>query len=413
MADTLSDPQKKDFHSITQKTYKDQACFFLNAFWKEFESKAEDIWRNYKKFLDLDRQQYNGLPKEKRPTETYVEMNSLDEFWSHKYLETYGKTLTAIEFRNEFKKIDANFDKRMSFLEFLVWEYQLSIKELMLRPQGADAGEILKAQELLNQVATAFTEAQRALDQATTTEAAAQQAEKAAVASELKAKSAAEDAKKTEEAAKNAAAVAAKAADEALARANAAAAAAREQQAAVDDLKSQEDAHAAKTKELEAKAEAGGVAGMRAKNELAQHKAEDPLPLRKAKLNAQAAAKKTEKAKQDAADSAAIAEKSKQAALTAANSAEKDRIKAEEAAAHAAHLRTAAQHATEAAKQDRLRAEEAVREAQRKLEEAEAYLEEQKRKGSGDKKGYFWWLDRELRERKEYMPKTGSAKLLF
>jgi len=413
MADTLTEPQKKDFHFVTQKTYKDQGSFFLNAFWKELESKAEDIWRCYKRFLDLDRQQYNGLPKEKRPTETYVETTSLDEFWSHKYLESHGKTLTALEFRNEFKKIDANFDKRMSFIEFLIWEYQIPIKELMLRPQGADAGEILKAQELLNQVGILFNEAQKALDQATSTEKAAQDAEKAAVASAQKAKSAAEDAKKTEEAAKQAAALAAKAADEAKARADAAEKAAREQQAAVDDLKQQETAYSAKTKELEAKAESGGVSGMRAKNELAQHLAEDPLPLRKAKLNAEAAAKKTEKAKKEAHDAADKADKTRQAAVAAANSAEKDRIKAEEAAAHAANLRAAAEKATAVARHDKELAEAAVQEAQKKVEEAEAFLEEQKRKGSGDKKGTFWWLDRELRERKEYMPKTGSAKLLF
>jgi cytoplasmic iron level regulating protein YaaA (DUF328/UPF0246 family) len=96
MAETLSEQHKNDFHQITQKSYKDQASFFLNAFWKELEPKAEDIWKCHKKFLDLDKQQWNALPKEKRPTENYTEANSLDEFWSHKYLESHGKTLTAI-----------------------------------------------------------------------------------------------------------------------------------------------------------------------------------------------------------------------------------------------------------------------------------------------------------------------------
>jgi hypothetical protein len=413
MAETLSEQHKNDFHQITQKSYKDQASFFLNAFWKEFEPKAEDIWKCYKKFIDLDKQQWNALPKEKRPTENYTETNSLDEFWSHKYLESHGKTLTAIEFRNEFKKIDANFDKRMSFLEFLVWEFNVSIKEMMMRPQGADAGEIAKAQELLEKVSVAFNEAQRALDAATATEKAAEKAEKAAVDSENKAKAAADVAKKAEDAAKSTAAAAAKDAADAKASADAAAAAAAEQQAAVNDLKAQENAHAAKTKELEGKAEAGGVGGMRAKNELAQHLAEDPLPLRKAKLTAEATAKKSAKAKQVADDAAAVAEKSKQAAAAAAHAAEQDRVKADQAAKAAADDRAEAEKATAAAKRDRQIAEDAVKDAQKKLEEAEAYLEEQKRKGSGDKKGTFWWLDRELRERKEYMPKSGSAKLLF
>jgi len=412
MADTLNDIQKKEFQVITQKTYKDQGSFFLNAFWKDFEQKTEDIWKMYKKFLDIDRQEYNALPKDKR-AENYAQNHSLDEFWSHKFLESHGKTLTIIEFRNEFKKIDANFDKRMSFLEFLIWEFNIPLKELMLRPQGADAGEILKAQELLDQVSVAFSEAQRALDQATEAERAAEKAENTARDSEHRAKLSAEAAKKTAEAAKHAADIAAKDAAAAKARADAAAAAAAEQQQAFDDLKSQEDAHAAKTKELEAKAEAGGVAGMKAKNELAQHKAEDPLPLRTAKLKAGAAAKKSEKSKQEAADAAAAAEKSKHAADTAAASAEKDRINAENAAAEAAKFRAEAEKATAAAKHDRYLAEKAVEDAQKKVAEAEAYLEEQKRKGAGDKKGTFWWIERELKERKEYMPKTGSAKLLF
>lgn len=95
------------------------------------------------------------------------------------------------------KKIDANFDKRMSFVEFLVWEFNVSIKEMMMRPQGADAGEIAKAQELLDKVSEAFNEAQRALDAATATEKAAEKAERAAVESENKAKQAAEVAKKS------------------------------------------------------------------------------------------------------------------------------------------------------------------------------------------------------------------------
>jgi len=328
-------------------------------------------------------------------------------------LESHGKTLTAIEFRNEFKKIDANFDKRMSFLEFLLWEYRISPKDLMLRPQGADAGEIIKAQELLDQVSVAFAEAQRALESASASEKAAEQAENAAKDSESRAKASVDAAKKTADEAKRAAEKAAQDAQAAKNRADAAATAAAEQQAAVNDLKAQEDAYSKKTTELQSKAEAGGVAGMKAKNELAQHLAEDPLPLRKAKLNTTAAAKKTEKAKQEAADAVAAAEKSKQVADLAADSADQYRIKAEAAAAEAAKFRLNAEDATANAKRERMASEDAVKEAQKKLAEAEEYLEEQKRKGAGDKKGTFWWLDRELRERKEYMPKTGSAKLLF
>ena len=50
---------------------------------------------------------------------------------------------------------------------------------------------------------------------------------------------------------------------------------------AAAELKAQEDAHNAKTEQLKAKCETGGlVQRNRAKNELAQHLGEDPLPVR-------------------------------------------------------------------------------------------------------------------------------------
>jgi len=347
-----------NFNAICQKPYVKQAQFFLNAFWKELHDRAEEVWKLWLKIKELDRIQYNALPPSspKRP-ETYTEGTALDEFWSHKFLESLGKTLSVVEFRNEFKKIDANCDKNMGLIEYLLWEYKFSVDELMRRPQGGATAELLKAQAMLEEVEKRFKTAQTALDKASVTEA---EARKTADASAIKAA----EANKT---------------------ADAAAAAAAEQQAALDALKAQEDAYAAKTAELTAKADAGGVSGMKAKNELAQHLSGDPLPLNKAKLTAAAAAKKTDKANQLA-----------QAASEAAYKAKVE-----------------AQKAAEAAEQDRIKAEVAVKEGERALAEAEAYLNEQKALGTGETHGTFWWLDRELKYRKEFMPKTGSAKLLI
>jgi len=124
---------------------------------------------------------------------------------------------------------------------------------------------------------------------------------------------------------------------------------------------------------------------MKAKNELAQHLGQDPLPLRKAKITAEAAAKKLEKANK--------------AAQEAKDRAEADRVKAQEAAA--------------LAESDRIAAEAAVEDGQQKLIAAEQYLEAQKAKGTGKTEGTFWWLDRELAEKKKYMPKSGKAKILM
>lgn len=344
------------FNAVCSKTYSQQGQYFLNAFWKEIGNKAEDIWNLWVKLKEIDRQQYNALPTNKKP-ETYTEGVALDEFWSHKYLESLGKTMSVVEFRQEFKKIDQNSDKSMGLAEYLLWEYKFTVEELMKRPQGGESGEILKAQAMLAEVESRFKAAQTALEQAAKTEAEALKTKETATAS----------------------------ANEATKTAEAAASAAAEQQAAVDALKDQENAYAAKTSELTTKAEAGGVSGMRAKNELAQHLGEDPLPLRKAKLSAEAAAKKTDKANNAAQAAKEAAERDREAAEKAANAAEKDRLDAENA----------------------------VKEGERALAEAEAYLEEQKAKGTGETHGTFWWMDRELAERKKYMPKSGNAKLNF
>jgi len=141
------------------------------------------------------------------------------------------------------------------------------------------------------------------------------------------------------------------------ARKNEAIAAENELKAALAALKEQEDAYNKKTEELKVKADGAGVSAMRAKNELAQHLGEDPLPLRKAKLTTEAATKKAEKARKAAEDAAELAAK--------------------------------------------------------KLQEAEEYLNEVRQRAGGETRGTYWWLDREIQERKKYMPKTGKAKLLF
>lgn len=112
------------------------------------------------------------------------------------------------------------------------------------------------------------------------------------------------------------------------------------------DVKSQEEARDARTAELTRKSQEGGVVQQnKAKNELAQHLAEDPLPLRRAKITLEAALKKAEKAR---------------APFEAATKrAEEERRRAEEA---------------------RAAAEAALEEARQRVQEAEEYMEEVKRK---------------------------------
>jgi len=128
------------------------------------------------------------------------------------------------------------------------------------------------------------------------------------------------------------------------------------------DVKAQESARDARTAELQRKSTEGGVVQQnKAKNELAQHLAEDPLPLRKAKITLEAALKRAEKA------------------------------------------RAPFEAATRAAEAARQAAEEALEDASRKVAEAEAYLEEVKAK-PGSPHGAIWWIERELQEQKKYLP---------
>jgi len=76
-----------------------------------------------------------------------------------------------------------------------------------------------------------------------------------------------------------------------------------ELQKAITELNAQEKAYNKKKEELTRKSNDESttlVARNKSKNELSQHLAEDPLPLRKAKLTSEAAAKKAEKALLDA-----------------------------------------------------------------------------------------------------------------
>lgn len=182
------------------------------------------------------------------------------------------------------------------------------------------------------------------------------------------------------EAAKKAVADAAAALSQAIAREEASTKAAKEAEkalwasetakaelaAAVAELEAQEKALADKKAGYQSKIDDPNLSAMKkgtAKNELAQLESEDPLPLRKAKITQGAALKKAEKAAKLAADE-------KEAADVAARNAAEAKADAEKAFA-----------------------------------EAENQLETLKRKGDGIAQGAIWWMERELAERRKYMPK--------
>eukprot|EP01104_Vermistella_antarctica_P010360 TRINITY_DN275_c0_g1_i1.p1 TRINITY_DN275_c0_g1~~TRINITY_DN275_c0_g1_i1.p1 ORF type:complete len:364 (-),score=124.54 TRINITY_DN275_c0_g1_i1:145-1101(-) len=304
---------------LASTVYENQATWFLNAFWDKLgkEAGAEKVWANKHKFDELD------LQKGKLG-------NELDEMQAHRFLEAFQETLTVRALRDKLRATGAIGDKvrMISLIHYLIFSHDFDWHFCVNAPQGDNQEEIKKAQALLIEV-------QQLFDASVAADAAAKTALTAAEKSEADAKQAQAD----------------------LEAANA-------------ELAAQQKAYTEKTERLEKASESGGaVTRNKAKNELAQHLAEDPLPLRRAKIDTEAAVRK-----------AARATKAAEAARAAASAAA-------------------------------VVAEAAVAEAQAKVKEAEDYLTEVKGR-SGNGQGSIWWLERQLHEAKKYMPssKGGIAK---
>jgi chromosome segregation ATPase len=290
--------------------YFEQAKAFMNAYWNEFSDEAENIWGWTHQFAALD------VDKGKEGCD-------LDEFNAHRFLEKLGETKTIRDLRQEFKDIDMDFNRRMAVLEYLLFRYKKTISDFVRRPQGDNTAEIQQAQRALDEAQASLESARIAQENATAEAQRSAQKAQESVAAEAELKQ------------------------------------------ALAELHAQEDAYNRKKDDLQRKSDdqsLGVVQRNKAKNELAQHLGEDPLPLRKAKLTTEAATKKAEKA----------------------------RILAEEAAV--------------LAEQAKVAAEQRAVEMEDKFAEAERYLEEiRSRPGGGQ--GALWWIERELKEAKKYMPK--------
>eukprot|EP01089_Gocevia_fonbrunei_P007764 TRINITY_DN1903_c0_g1_i1.p1 TRINITY_DN1903_c0_g1~~TRINITY_DN1903_c0_g1_i1.p1 ORF type:complete len:291 (+),score=111.70 TRINITY_DN1903_c0_g1_i1:91-963(+) len=228
--------------------------------------------------------------------EKHAEGSQLDELNAHRFLEKFDKTLTVSALRTKLQSAGVDRNTKTKYIpltHFLVIHYDANWKTLVNASIG-DPTEVEKAQKMLEEVQALFAELNRTADIARQAEA--------------------------------------------------------ELDAALRELKAQEDEYNSTTENLKRKSEEGGqVSRNRAKNELAQHLGQDPLPLRRAKITTEAAHKKADKAKQEA-------------------------------------------EAAEAA-------------ARQRLEEAEAYLEEV-RSRPGSAKGALWWIDRELHEAKAFLPQA-------
>jgi len=342
----MGDAEKLE--SLASLVYKDQAIAFLNAFWDKCGGEAEKLWSYVETMATIDH--------EKR-----AEGSALDEAQAHRFLEKYNETMTVSSMREKLRSTGAIGVKikLVPLIHLLIFKYNVDWKFLANAAQGSKE-EIAKAQALLDEVQAAFE----------ASEARAQEAKEAFHEA---------SSKETEAKSREAKAMAREA--EAREREAPFKAASQEVDTALADVKQQETTRDNKTEDLKRKSSEGGVVQQnKAKAELAQHLAQDPLPLSKAKITLEAALKKAEKAR---------------APFDAATK------EAEAARSEATQARTVAENARKKAEAAKVSAENALDEARRRLEEAEAYLEEAKTRLPN---GQIWWMERTLEERKKYLP---------
>eukprot|EP00007_Cunea_sp_BSH-02190019_P007929 CAMPEP_0174246722 /NCGR_PEP_ID=MMETSP0417-20130205/42214_1 /TAXON_ID=242541 /ORGANISM="Mayorella sp, Strain BSH-02190019" /LENGTH=525 /DNA_ID=CAMNT_0015326575 /DNA_START=77 /DNA_END=1654 /DNA_ORIENTATION=- len=377
-------PGSTDFEKLEylcKRTFKAQAVWFLNATWNTIgQQEAENLWNYVHKAQEID------IDHKEQGTH-------LDELQAHRLLESFDETMTVREMRTYLRQHGAIGDrvKSVPLTHWWIAKYGEDWEKLVNASQGDNKEELEEAQRRLDAVQAAFeAAAQRAKEAAAAVQEAKQReaeahaaadlakqreaeshaakAELEAALAELKAQEDAYNNKtqelkqKSEEGGvvsrNRAKAAKAQVARDREADAHAAEApfkaAQEELEAALAEMKAQEDAYNNKTAQLKQQSEEGGVVSRnRAKVQLDAHLAEDPLPLRRAKLTTEAARKKAEKA------------------------------------------RAPFEAATQIAVAARAEADAAVEEAARLVADAEAFLEEVRNR-PGSAKGTFWWMDREL-----------------
>ena len=126
---SASGGKAKTLSEVSQRTYSEQAIFFLNAMWDEHGEQAEEVWNYAATLVSLDDRGAAG--------------NEVDEMKSHRFLEKFGETMTVLELRKQMREIDHDGNKHMALIEYLVFHFKVDIETMLKRPQGTN--EDLKA----------------------------------------------------------------------------------------------------------------------------------------------------------------------------------------------------------------------------------------------------------------------------
>jgi len=414
-----------EFAKLTKKSHTDQAIWWLNGFWGDGAADyAETIWEYANIFIELQTGQKVLYGSKKF---TLEEKCDLDELQAHKFLEKLGETLTVKELRAKLKKLDIDSNNRLALSEYLLSKYNQTPQALVDSPQGGVPPEIMAeaqakvdaASESLNTATESADAAKAALDESrragaeaakclAASEKAAQEAKDALEKSNLAAAEAAETLKQS-----NLKAAEAKKAleDQEVALADAEALRA-EVQCGAEALEAEEKAYNDKIIKLENKLNDKNLSTVKRGSfvqRLAMLKAEDPLPLSKAKITQNAVLKKQKKLTkkiQKLTDAARLVQEQADEAAAASAKAKQE---ADEAAAASAKAKEEADEATKVSEEAEQKANSAVDAAQEAFVNAKAALTELKNDDSAPF-GRIWWMSRIMQEKEKYMPRRKKKK---
>lgn len=154
--EALDEKSLEYFNEVCARPFAEQAQFFLNAFWDEFGDHAEAVyavhWAKVKKVhMDSLGIAYLHEYEEGFDLDFDIGLVLFESVWKYfnetkegkAHATSYpkavipsidGRMMTSIARKKELRdKVDVNFDGRVGFLEFLLYQFQASPKTLMER----------------------------------------------------------------------------------------------------------------------------------------------------------------------------------------------------------------------------------------------------------------------------------------
>jgi len=166
----LDDASLALFNKISKEGFSKQAVFFLNAFWAEYGNQAEFIYSvhwDVIKRVDMFHRNiaYIHLYQEGNDLDFDMGLYFFEQLVKRcdseklakdpQYKGSIPQMMTSIVRKKELRdKVDVNFDGRVGFLEYLLYQYNASPKDLMDRSMNepAEDEDIRKAREALEEV---------------------------------------------------------------------------------------------------------------------------------------------------------------------------------------------------------------------------------------------------------------------